>query len=1039
MGFFDIKKRGQFTIFVILGFVLLVIVLSTMFMVSFMGRSNFQSAANKAAADYLESNVINYYVYTCIDSVVKDVVNTMTIQGGVAWDDRSTIGIDKTEGQHIAETPGVTHIPMKYSFNENDLSEITKFNLSYGIIDQPMCPDVTFEAPDYPFAETKIDDLQTKYNSYEICRFVNKYRQSGALGFNDLSKLCYPGSPNYKTDGSQTLISPCVNNFQTDKFSSIEVELADQINRGIADCVHGFDVYKEEGHEITLAQGTTPKAKVTFNAESFNLDVTYDFEVKLKGKEPVIASKVFEYKSDLRLTKVHNYILNLLTQESRDPYFKIAEDYASVLGYDSNMEVSYHKASEFSDCEACKYDHVLLVKDNLSKINDRPMHFFVGIKNRKPVLDFIHQSAAGSLFNIVVIEDQMIKIVPEAIDPDDEPVFYDYSGWKQTTNQEFDFTNCNIPVLSLDELLSGNCIKNINPPNLVDTWKNSAPFTKTLKDAQYLTQHEDTGPHKTIVKTVDEGGLEDYQVVDILVVDTPQIKAAVNSEVDMGLPPNIMSVEDTFILDHAGTTPPILAGLIGLTTESLKWKVYEKDGGTLLGPIWEKDILDFNNPNTKTYFPGKEDFVPEGRNIQTIHEAKLKKPGDYKISLEMSLNVENPGQDALPPFEEGIDVKVFQCIPFKNSPEKGTYPYGGITSVDFSGDHGCCAGTMPTDPTDLTFINTANFELQPTNTVCFEDTWYGELEDLKVRAQDLEYEDKLSAYYSTIAETNIAPDFTGSTSSNLNDIYIMEYKRFCDGHRGNICAGKMRAVISEYKNCYDNTQFPDQCSGPLTNPTQTAPNPLSGCYSYGPGVSFEEAFNKPDATGICNMAYAASTMGVIGGYGDGGPAKCKASCANGGCNYAQYNPDRPQDCQCDKSAPYNAECVKDEVEWSGTFCRSDCDYEGSCTFKKNTNVYCQSGETSCLGSDNYCHFNVACQEGTSGPVIASPTKDLCIRGERTEPFLGVNVRFCYWGDITNACTASGTCKLTGDPITFSCPISGGTCNPDTGWECNGLI
>lgn len=1040
------KKRGQFTVFVILGFVLLVIILMTMFLVSTFTVENIKTQSNKAAVEYLESTAINYYVYTCIDSVVEELVDNMTRQGGVFWDNLLTLDnpitfetIENLEGQHEAREPGKTHIPLKYDLNEDLItSDSEKFNVAYTILDDSMCPVVSQEAPDYPFPDTKLDKLQTKYNSYDLCRFVPKFTQSGVLGYNDLSRLCYASSPNYQTGASATLISPCINNFEsenTDKYQSVEMELAQAINRGIGSCVDGFSLYDDEDHQIKVIE--EPEAEIVFDDESFSLKVKYEFEIKLKGKEPVLTTKSFDYKSDLRLTRVHNYILNLIRKETKDPFFKIAEDYASVQGYDTNMEVKYLTSQEaFPTCTDCEDDNILLVIDKASVINNQPLHFFAGIKNRKPVLDFIHQSNEGNVFDIVVIEGEEIKIYPKGIDPDDKDVSYDYFGWKQTFDHKFNFAEptCLSAIINPEDILKlfdNGCLLPVDPlPADTETWKDSSLFTQTFQNANYITTHDDTGPHKTRVITRDESGLEDFQDVDILVVDKPKLVSTVYFAYH-NVPENVMSVEDPSDFSSAGSTTTVLGALVGMEVQKLYWKLVEiinAGGNVQRNIIWEKDEVQFPDPAIDKSDITK--FPDAPIDIQTIKsvppQSKTNSPGlEYELILGVNLNFEEGTEQNS--YEEPLAVTFYDCIPYRD-PATPPYPYND-NSDPFLGDHTCCIGNIPPGPVPPDAP--MDFELATDTLECYNAVWYGEKQALIDKGNSLENKDNLQKYY----DSNIDPEPTFYKKNvgigNYNDVYELKFRRLCDGERGNICAGNMGYdVLKVNYNCFDPNIPDEQCQGPLLTLKTTPPIP-GECVSYGPGQSFDEAFGKSGATGICNSAFKPSTMGTPGGYGTGTTARCQGSCVGKGCTYAQYDEGR---CECKQGEidgfTYDAECTKeDDVSWEDTICKRSCDFDGACEYESKIDIKCtQLQGDHCLGSDNYCYNSVAC----SKDVATSTKKDLCERGEKEEN----TFNYCYWGSLNNACDSSGNCKLNKDWVGSSCPVFGGTCNPDSGWMCN---
>jgi hypothetical protein len=138
-----------------------------------------------------------------------------------------------------------------------------------------------------------------------------------------------------------------------------------------------------------------PETKITYTTESVLVDTTYDLKVKIKNKDPVIVKHTFTYKSNLRLARIHNYVMALLKADSQDFFFNIKNNYEV---YGTHTELNPEKFFDkdymsvriinFENDEELpyRYDHLLVVTDEKSMAGDRPLVYMTLLKNRLPAL-----------------------------------------------------------------------------------------------------------------------------------------------------------------------------------------------------------------------------------------------------------------------------------------------------------------------------------------------------------------------------------------------------------------------------------------------------------------------------------------------------------------------------------------------------------------------------------------------------------------------------------------------------------------------------
>ena len=851
-----------------------------------------------------------------MDTAVKESVNEWALQRGTFY---------KEQGGYSSDTePGVTHIPVQWKFR----FQPTYFNVSYSIWNESMCPIVVQNPPNYPFPKTYLSSLQSIYNSPQNgCIFNSVYIDSGFFGLNNISKLCYPLSTNINS--TQRLASPCATDITTIKNFSIEKQLADMISNRTQNCLN-FSIFQEEGHNITVLGA--PNTTIKYDKESFSIDMEYPFLVKLKNKNPVLIKHNFEYKSDLRVTRIHNYILNLLREESQNIFFNITTDYSMVPGLDPyNMHVSV--IDFLADVgKPYRNDHILVVEDNASKIGNQSLTFFTAIKNRAPALDYLHYTDANSPYDIIGVENETINISPTGIDPDDKPVLYNYYGWKETRDEVFNYSGppaeCNIATagpntLSTEEgiLKCINVFPNANPYN----WTNSTLFKNTHRTAEFTPNLSDIGIHNMTVYVEDESGLRDWQFLKILIIDKPFINITFESPYGSEFPENITSIEDPSNISAKGTKASIIGGqnILGYNwTDSQGLNKYFSVETSI-----DKLILPFELHPIQYPLSGFPD-------INKIEHQALDILGMHTITLGVKTNNGLVSNGIVN--HATMNLNVTECLPHRSTDNE--YPYN-LSRDGFFANHTCCL---------------SDFKYADGSTICFQTDKYGSYIDLRTfYISKLAKNTELSGYQYYSPAPTADSIIKVTDKSKQNDIYQLDFNRSCDGKRGNICAGAVDAKLIPVLSCSDNGNN-EVCSGP---PIGVSNSPVTFCDNYNPGVTFETKYHLPGATGICNNAEKQSTKGPSG-YNDGtGIYDCQGTCDGlGGCSYAT-------NCAC--NVAYGAQCDANNqnaktITDSG---KDYCLYGGcnlnSCEYLHKEEMPCPSGQTHCQVG-NKCIYSISC-------------------------------------------------------------------------------
>lgn len=958
-------KKAQFTAFVVLGFVIFIVVSFFIFLVTSLAGSDYERQAREAVEEFLESGPINFYVNSCLELATKNAIKDVITH----YDEQNFIQTT-INGQQINITKAIL----------NETSRICTPFRDYR------------DAPSYPFPRTKLSELRATYFEEDLCNFNRRYRLSGFFGFNNMVRLCQQPGPNvlviqedFDNDNIDNIriIPPCfmsdgVSNTQLVADSreqlSIENITMTTILEEMNECIDDFSVfYDTQGHNITIID--EPETFVIFQPETFSVTISYPFEVHLRAMQPIITSYNFTYNSDIRLTSIQRFLFEVMRRETQDIFFNLTRDYESIPEFREGFILNRTYKEDYS---------IINFTDEFSLIDGEELSYLLAIPYRKPALDYIRETDEGIEFDIIAIQNDTITIRPLGVDPDDRSVSYFYSGWKETRDEQFNFTRCNIfdPGFNFNSIPENQgleyCIDVFDdePKN----WTLSEPFLETNRVASYKTNLYDIGPHNLTVGVRDKTGLIDFQLIKILVFDLPKVDLQI-PPVYPGLPNNTISVEDPFILDGSASIPPALGDTsIDLFTFEITREEITSEGIAT--------ILEYYNATNESMVR-----IPPNFNIRNIKFLNLTTTGPHKINLtiDSSSTMLPPGTNLQDSVVVEVDVK--ECLPHRND-TNFAYPYS--IGDPFFANHTCCSD---------------NYNYLPTNRICYQETMFGELQRLRNHAQDQRKEADLLG-------TNLNPGFSESgvvldNSPQRNNVFKLDFVRRCDGTRGNICGGNVQAQYVTEVACNYNPSFDEQCSGPLVSSVSTNA-PVCTNYTL---TTFERAFNLQDSTGVCNQNYQCSSLTQ---YNSGGTVLCQATCdGQGTCT-------RSANCMCDASQ-CNAECDGEvRFERQGTQCRFGC--SNSCMFQSTSTLPCQ-GEFCYY--NNHCRYNVQCT--ASGPVQAQG--DFCRRGH----VIDGGVPYCIHGaaSTTNRCTSDGTCNLNKNPLPqTSCPNgSSYTCNVDSGWEC----
>ena len=819
------NKRCQVTIFIVIG-----IVLISIFSILFLIYNNSEDSKRKQDkelqyVDLIDKSAIKTTINLCFDSSLIKGLNYLGNQGGIIYGDQMG---------HVNEV-----LYLNYS----------GLRVNYGI--KRRKPDPNFfpkPVPDYPY----FGKLNKKNFPY--------------YGVNNFPGLCIPLGINQDCSSVDT------------NGESFEKQIQSYMKNATKQCLHDT-LIGETYSNYKINSGGEPKIDVKITGENVILDLDYNITFSL-GDKVLTGTENYELIQKVRLKSLHNFITDLINTDIKDVNFDISKDFKKLKTIKTGFVVT--KIS--NACTVCsqdqKFDDIIVISDKESLLENKPYKFFIARRNRIPALDLITYQGLEliSEYDIKVKDGDEIIIKPVGYDADEEEneLVFTYSGWKQTSDVDYDVGAKEYKDITSTSLTAG----------ILPYWTTSYLYKNEPPSANYTTDFSDIGHHIVRVTIKDRQGLEDYQDVKIFVKDKPRFELTGLNDYDL-VADYFASTEDSYTLKAKVQMifPDVGEETLGENEKELQYKFYrgQDEGGEMYKLITtedktlklKKDIDDpFKIPFSKLGDQAKL-YYPDIANFDTIFS----------------------------------DLSVFQCFPHKVK-NTAPYPYNLIRGLsvyngkytknvddNFKTDHACCKPDVDGDGMlGAKNVNWKGGVFEEASTECFNvnyntcnpiflwqtinsaDTDV----DLFYKVAKKDSNGKLSSYSKNsiplvlLEGTNELDSksdfglFLGAIQTEgegkLNDIYTREFKQYCSGERGNACSGDILQNFVHKTDCRDmnendageieNRGEDETCTGPGIG----APSSMDGCSSlnlkcvyYSPGQSFEKDFlGDDDADGFCN-------------------------------------------------------------------------------------------------------------------------------------------------------------------------------------------
>lgn len=968
-------KRGQISLFVIIGLILLIISVIAISANNQLLNARLDAQAQEAVGEFLELNALDNYVSGCLDKVASNGLLLLGEQGGVIYDSQGGLTAIKESKEGLTYLPH-TFFRMEKGEGGTLIPEQVNRNISYSILPRVDC--LQFQGPYisvidieqtsyYPVKETHFNDYINVFRRHYTnggCYgyFDTPYvSQSGFLGANHFPKLCsYNGSNKFDP---YARIAPCKPEQYDSKYSSpsMQKQLESYIKNNLGTCVNISNYEKYSALKINIDDENVIINTTILQPRGISISANYPLTVQVNERS---VSQIISFDSELNtnVRQLYDYVSRLLINSVRDPNFDLQKDWNDSNknpDYKTTFDLFYYQAPCL-DCkkDSTKLDYVLVITDQSSLLKGRPWSIMTGIKQRKPVLDYLNNQASETFILNEKVDYQFFSnstvfLDPLAIDPDGGNVSYNYSGWKEDYDQILDWDLCEQNACDLSNYKNYLSEKIFDPPPL--KWSSSSEFQSTKRSASFNTSKQDIGLHNITIIVTDDKGNKDFQIVKILIFDLPEAKLNISNYYD-DIDNSWASVEDPVFLDGSESIASLLAG--GTISQYIFQDDYSNSQDSFLISTQNSFVNLSDN-----FFNASQEYFKYKNLINNIQANS----GFLDHDVSLFVRQDNFGSVVQsPPATETIHVA--QCLPHSYDKNNGGYDgaqvrtdglyYYAVSENYFDAPHVCCEPLTQTQGTNSFNSQTNNLlgggTISDKGVVCFEQEFKtclpdrnlenpyvylkGSLFDKETAGEvyTVEYNASLmtisNAYPPSIQNINLK-------DNRINDVYELSLEQSCSGLRGNTCGGEMNFewTITYCNDLDDNIGQFAKCQGPATNdvPVNYFLNCMNkdlgddlDCYDFSAGENFEK-----DSLGLNNELQAnlwTDEEMYLMSQGYCAPTRYASIDLQGSIDY-ESGTDLNE--YALSSAPY--------------FCEANCDGQGDCN-------YWQLEDCSC-GLENSCN------------------------------------------------------------------------------------
>ncbi len=366
------KKKGQISLFMVIGVIILIMFILIFYLVSSITESRVEREVRRTTSSVLTSNTMQYYVSDCLKDILKEGLITLGKQGGYFYENQSG-----------------------YEFKNRELPRIgyEDANISYLIF-----PKGGF------------------YNVWWPCSSSSKFKPS----YCRFSTEAFDSDTRYGVGFSKRTLP----RLATEKFS-IKSQLETYIATEVQQCVNLSELESHfPGYNLTSGK---IDMDIIFGVFSVNVELSYPIKMRFQDYEPILEFYRFKAEVPIRFAKIYDLVDTFLDKET---FFlnSIPEDEAiSLLQY--SPEIKFTKKEQ-------GFNDVFIINDSFSMIDGKEYVFQFARKNRPPVLNYISRSpsylydesdSSKDIYDYLAVPVSGLKevyVAANATDADEDRVIY---------------------------------------------------------------------------------------------------------------------------------------------------------------------------------------------------------------------------------------------------------------------------------------------------------------------------------------------------------------------------------------------------------------------------------------------------------------------------------------------------------------------------------------------------------------------------------------------------------------------------------------
>jgi len=434
-------KKGQVTMFIIVGLLILIAVVFIVFVSSTISDNKIKRSIEDMTIKFDREGEYYHYIHECTSQAMKNGLFLVGMQAGPIYDYQAT------GGKHYLG-PGSGYPYGQYVIPYDHNGKI--YNVSYGIV-APQTGSLYHPViPYYPYGITKLVSNPKIISPF----YVNVF---GNFPSNPMTPLCDSFGKN-RMELSETVVCETYDSRNEHDGNCVQEYLERYIENYTMSCIKLERFPELSSYSVKKGNAT---ARITFGESHVMAEVEMPVFIELDDVKSVIKLKDFEVRENVRLKKLHELASHMIDNEVNNVFFNIVRDAGlindckDITGGNTyclkdGMQIAKMRNVCLGQglCIEGNYDDVLTITDYESLMNGRPYVFQFAIENRPPALDLIREEIGTGSFNYdyVVFENEVIDILPTGIDPDEDQHnslgymdhMYNYYGWKEDYGELYD-------------------------------------------------------------------------------------------------------------------------------------------------------------------------------------------------------------------------------------------------------------------------------------------------------------------------------------------------------------------------------------------------------------------------------------------------------------------------------------------------------------------------------------------------------------------------------------------------------------------------